>query len=210
MAYRFWEVPTVTLFVGEDKRPFHVHRSLLCEASSFFKAAFEGNFRETSEQKMDLPEEDEGSFDLFVQWLYDRHYEIPLGWLERFLEPVKLYVLADKYDVRGLRSLIIEKLFEMGKQCMRTNKAAPGWEAMAYVYDHTSQNSGLRRLCADWYAWAAPLAWFSSNDSQKWLREHPEAACAIISSLAMARPGSSWADPINPFAGEMPENYKDN
>ena len=139
-----------------------------------------------------------------------RPAQIPPGWLKRILEPVKLHVLADKYDVRGLRSLITEKLFEMGKRCMRTNKAAPELEATAYLCDHTSQSSGLRRLFADWYASAAPLARFSSNDSQEWLREHPEAACAIISSLAMARQGPSWSEPTNPFAGEMPENYKDN
>ena len=79
-TFRFCDVPTVTIFVGKDKRPFHVHRSLLRETSSFFKAALEGDFRESSEQKMDLPEEDEGSFDVFVQWLYDRRYEISRTW----------------------------------------------------------------------------------------------------------------------------------
>lgn len=178
---RFGAVLTVTILVGKDKTPFQVHHDQLCEASAFFKAAFEGQFRESSEKTMDLPEEDEHLFDLFVQWLYRGHYEIPPKGTEapgeRFMELVKLYVLADRYDVVDLRSLLITKLFEMYKV---PNGILPGMVTVAYAYEHVSRTSGLRRLLADWYTEKVGFSWFNSEVAQEWFREHPEVAAAVI------------------------------
>ena len=66
----------VTIFVGMTKQPFYVHLDLLCDASSFFKAAFAGNFREASEKTMQLPDDRESTFKLFVDWLYCQRYEM--------------------------------------------------------------------------------------------------------------------------------------
>ena len=180
---RFSGVPTVTILVGENSRPFSVHRDQLCEASSFFKAAFEGAFREGSEMKMSLPEEEEHTFDLFIQWLYNRSYEISpekdddKG--QRFMEPVKLYVLADKYDVTILKSHVITKIFELVNQ-----QSTIDLSMVAYAYEHTPQDSHLRKLLADWLACKVDLPWFSSKVAQEWLKEHPEVASAVISSFA--------------------------
>lgn len=181
--------------------------NLLCGASSFFKAAFTSQFRESFEKKMDLPEEEEDVFELFVQWLYHRRYEVPLDGAEglgsRYLGPVRLYVLADRYDVGELRTFLVTKLFAMAK---RSGGQVPSCRAVAYVYDHTSQTSGLRRLVVDWWAYRVQLSWFSSEFGQNWLQEHPEVAAAVISIFAMS---ISRATQINPFEGEMPERYKE-
>ena len=52
------DVPFVTLLVGPDKAAYHVHRDMLCTASPVFNAAFEGNFIESSNHSMDLPDDD--------------------------------------------------------------------------------------------------------------------------------------------------------
>ena len=76
MTHRFCDVPTVSLVVGENKRSFHIHVDLLCDASSFFKAAYTGTFKEGSEKTMQLPEEDESTFEFFVDWLYHQRYQM--------------------------------------------------------------------------------------------------------------------------------------
>ena len=182
-SYRFCGVHTVTILVGEDSTPFFIHRDQLCESSSFFRAAFEGAFLEGSETRMSLPEEEETTFDLFIQWLYRQSYEISSqkhndkG--QRFMEPVKLYVLADKYDVTDLKSHVITKLF-----ALRNEEWVPGLATMAYAYEHTPQNSRLRKLMADWWACRVELPWFRLEVTQGWLKEHPEVASAVISSFA--------------------------
>ena len=154
---------------------------------------------------MDLPEEDVHLFELFVQWLYRGRYELPPIEVEapdRCVDPVKLYVLADKYDVSGLRSHIITKLFAAGK----TWKKFPSLDTVAYAYEHVSPKSGICRLLADWYACKLPPSWFSSDATQNWFQEHPQVAAAVIFSLATAISGATRT---NPFAGEMPDKYKE-
>lgn len=61
----------VDVIVGDDvTNTWHLHEALLCEASSFFKAAVQGVFQEARERKVQLPEEKNYLFALFVQWLY--------------------------------------------------------------------------------------------------------------------------------------------
>ena len=71
---------------------------------------------------MTLPEDDENTFELFVDWLYHRRYEItsPPKPPEKdvFMQPVKLFVLADKYDVCSLKDLIASKLFLSERLCL--------------------------------------------------------------------------------------------
>ncbi len=157
---------------------------------------------------MDLPEEDVHLFDLFVQWLYHQRYEIPPRELERtserLMEPVKLYVLADRYDVSGLRSHIITKLFTVAKML----EMVAGLDTVAYAYKHVSPKSGICRFLADWYACKiTPPSWFSSDVAQKYFQEHPEVAAAVISRFAET---VSRATQTNPFVGEMPDKYKEN
>ena len=62
----------VTLVVGWMGVLFTVHRDLICEASSFFEAAFMGStsFKESSEQSISLPEDDTEMVGIFARWLY--------------------------------------------------------------------------------------------------------------------------------------------
>ena len=118
------------------------------------------------------------------------------------MEPVKLYVFADKYDVTDLKSHVITKLFAMGNQ-----KWAPAGSTVAYAYEHTPQNSRLRKLLADWWACRVSLPWFRSEVAQGWLKEHPEVAIAVISSFANTM---SRTTQVNLFVGvDMVEEYKD-
>ena len=67
---RFSGVETVTLTVGAEAKPFKIHKSLLCNASSFFTTAFKSKFKESSELEMSLPDDEEEIFVMFTQWLY--------------------------------------------------------------------------------------------------------------------------------------------
>ena len=132
---------------------------------------------------MSLPEEEEKTFDLFIQWLYSQGYELSSDKdddkCQNFMEPVKLYVLADKYDVTDLKSHIITILHALGN-----GKWVPDLATVAYAYEHTPQNSRLRKLLAAWWACRVDLPWFCSEVAQGWLKEHPEVACAVISTFA--------------------------
>lgn len=208
---KFVDVPTVTLIVGENKKPFQVHLDLLCEASPIFKAAFSGNFKESSEKTMQLPADDESIFELFVDWLYYQRYEmIPEVEGDEyeasgvFLQAFKLFVIADKYEVIKLKSRVIETLFVAGK----VSKWGLTLSSLDYAYEHTTQGSGLRKLLADSFAWNIDLEWYERPRIQGFLRQRPDLAADIIASFVKylkRRKDQNY----NSFNEDMPEEYKD-
>lgn len=60
----------VHLTVGPEKEIFKLHKGLLCNASPFFKAALEGKFVESTNQAIDMPEDDAVMFRYLQLWLY--------------------------------------------------------------------------------------------------------------------------------------------
>lgn len=59
----------VAVLIGPEKHRFEVHKSLLCEASDFFRAALTGNFRERNGE-IELPEQKSEVFKFFIHSLY--------------------------------------------------------------------------------------------------------------------------------------------
>lgn len=224
-AYRFYETPTVTLLVGKSEKPFYIHLNLLCDASSFFRAAFTGDFKESSEEMMKLPEDDESIFSLFIDWLYHQRYEmlpeqdhddsdddddnadddnVEYEGCEgdRFHQAFQLFVLAEKYDVSNLKSLIIERLFAEGSVCIWS----PSDASIAYLYAHTTRSSGIRRLVADWCAWRLHPRWFERRRNQAFLRRQPEFSTDVIVSFGK---NLDQGPDYNPFERKTPKEYKD-
>lgn len=155
---------------------------------------------------MTLPEDDETIFELFVDWLYCRGYEIPLLVQDPskvddiFMQPVQLFVLADKYDVRELKSLVLSKMFRL----IKLQTYGPDMDTMAYAYENTAQNSAMRGLIADYLGCIISLDWYKERDSQTWLRDHPDISTDAIVSFA----GHSQKVK-NPFRGEMLYMHKE-
>ena len=155
---------------------------------------------------MALPEDDEATFDLFVEWLYHQRYNFPslpkanTKCKDRYMQPFQLYVLADKYDIRRLKSLIVSQIFT----AFKLNSDFPTGAAIVYAYEHTSQSSTIRKLIADRLACSNNPGWFQKESSQKWLRGHADITTDMLVSLTkhVRTQGS-------PFDGEMPEDYKE-
>ena len=61
--------PLVTVVVGPEEHSFGLHKGLLSKSCDFFKAAFNGKFKERN-GTLALPEQDTATFKYFVHWLY--------------------------------------------------------------------------------------------------------------------------------------------
>ena len=203
---RWGDIATVTLVVGESKTTFQFHEVDLFEASPFFKTAFNSKFREGSERTMTLPEDDAEAFEDFAEWLYSRKFEIsPQPGKATYMGPLKLFVLANKYNVNELKDVIIEKIFTLGKQL----GTRPSPTEVAYIYEHTHQGSGIRKMIADWYAWNIDLVWFECPNNQTFLRQHPDCATDFSVSLAKRFKNTVTKEYRDPFVAGMPKEYRD-
>ncbi|KAJ5116292.1 hypothetical protein N7456_000640 [Penicillium angulare] len=112
-----------------------VHRSVLCRQSPFFEAAFNGNFKifvkEAITSHLNLPEDDLGTIHRVLCFLYFRRYDEikpttiqgttcdPL--LEEGMDSefpialrnnLKVFVAADKFDIKTLTALAKSRLLE--------------------------------------------------------------------------------------------------
>ena len=205
-----WEdMSTVTLIVGKSRTMFQVHESVLFNLSPVFRAGFTSDFKESVERQMSLPEDDAELFNVMVGWFYSRHYDIspPTGDrlidCTRFVEPTRLYVLADKYAITKLKNNIAESMFN----AMRLGgSAGPSIDTIAYVYQNVSRTSGIRKLLADFHACNIKYEWFELATAQRFLQKNPKFAVDILMSFVQH---TSVKTKQNPFRGEMPEAYRD-
>lgn len=132
-----------------DKRPFHIHKQLLCSKSTYFKAAFEGSFKDALEKKLHLLDEDPNIFQFYAVWIYNPNLEI-CGNNGDIDVCCRLYILADKLGSRNLQNTVIDV---MHKHITETSVLDLKSETVNFVYDNTLPGSVLRGILVDALAW---------------------------------------------------------
>jgi hypothetical protein len=109
--------PTAQIIVGSSAgiKTYSIHKKLLCDSSTYFKAALNNGFVETKEQTITLDDEDPAIFRTFALWLYEGKLnkktlplDVYIGVLENYL--LKLYVFADKRGIGNLANDTITML----------------------------------------------------------------------------------------------------
>ncbi|MCJ1379093.1 hypothetical protein MMC17_002193 [Xylographa soralifera] len=151
----------VTVIVGEEKRVFKIHKNLLCSASSYFKAALDGKFKEAEEQKIKLLEEKPDILESFQLWLCTKSIidEGESVTTFDFDLLIGIYVFAESRLVMALQNLAIDMIIrKAGKE-----KIVP---RQSKIYLDTMAGSHLRRLVVDMAARIGLLCnwqWYDSK-----------------------------------------------
>jgi hypothetical protein len=131
----------VTILVGPTKKPYTIHKDLLCFYSDYFRAAFQGSFKEATERKIELAGITTDIFEHFQVWLYTRRLDTLGG---HFPTIVKLWVFGDQHQIPLLQNCVIDALFEM-----RIKENNFDSSAVPLVYDNTLPGSPLRKAIAE-------------------------------------------------------------
>lgn len=177
MCTRFSNVGTVAIFVGVENTRFDVHQDQLCKVSTFFKAAFTSDYKESSNKTMHLIEDDVDTVDLVIQWVYKQECNIGVVPIddagEMWMQPIRLLVFAEKYDIPSFKLDTIEILVA---HIQEHGSITPSKTVAEYVYDNTCRGSGIRKLLADWYTTRNPRKWFQMRSTHDWLLNYPELA----------------------------------
>ena len=96
--------------MGSEKKVFKTHKRLLCSFSTYFRAALDGNFKEASEQKIELLEDDPSVIERFQLWLYQGSIlnidELPAN--QKWGMIVKLYCFGQTRGIPLLENHIID------------------------------------------------------------------------------------------------------
>ena len=200
---------TVELIVGEAQKKFTVHKLLLCRIAPFFRAALEGDFKEASEQKIDLPEESSEVIERFVLWLYTGS---PLDSEENVQDldprlPVRLYIIGDKYDIPDLRNLALDTL----NAWANLNAKTP-IDTLPLVYDSTATGSCLRRYLVERSASRGNLTYtgfFDGADHRWYPQEYLIALIVVLKEKIGGKFGDIDWDNLGCRYHEHPEKSKE-
>ncbi|KAL8898245.1 MAG: hypothetical protein Q9192_002166 [Flavoplaca navasiana] len=209
----FCNNPMVTLLVGPDRLSFHVHRNLLCENSPFFAAAFNGSFKESS-GLMELIEDSADAFERFVQWLYRRKFTIsPVGdaqcTKQRYQQLVRVYIVADKFDVPLLKDHVIVLFFDSIRypngqfrlKATAHHDFCPRTNIVKLVYTNTAKGSPLRKFLAAFYAWHYSITSFEDETFWDFYSDNLDFIKDV--SMNLARRANNRSDPLKDMSNFM-------
>lgn len=179
--------------VGSPSESFHVHKSFLCNASSFFRAALEGRFSESADGVVNLPEDKPDTFDRFLAWLYLKEYDIGQLMKDRsntgyWRGIIHDHVFADKIHVEAFQKFIIDQVVEAYQS---RNLDTMSLKIVREIYATTPEASPLRRLAVAMYE-LIPQDWFQKEAVAKGLEKAPRFAAELIQKLV----GSGQAERV--------------
>lgn len=100
----------VEITIGDES--FMLHKGLLCSHSKYFKAAFEGDFRDVEDKAVQLPGVTDSTLKLFQFWLYGQATrEVP----ERVIKRPRRHGLTDQRAQ--------EKVADVGEETIRDEES---------------------------------------------------------------------------------------
>lgn len=105
--------PRVIIRIGDHE--YELPKALLCEQSPYFRATFEGVFKEGQDQSVDLSEEggvvSPRSFQMLVQWMtLGRVVFGELEPVEAITCTIEFVRIADMCQVTGMETLMAERI----------------------------------------------------------------------------------------------------
>lgn len=143
---------TVKLSLGLKKpiRSWTLSEKLLCDHSSYFRAAFQGEFKEGSAKKSFLDEDtfSEKAVGHLVDWMYTgelkcREPHCCEEWISTHDSSwYSLYILADMLDIAGLAKAAIHQIHE----CLEEGDWLPSREDITYIYKKADVNPNLQDI----------------------------------------------------------------
>ena len=138
----------VNIFVGAERKKFHLHSDLLCNRSDYFRTCFVGDFKEAQQKELSLPEDDAESFELFVTWLYGTHLK-KISSNDELPAYFNLAILANKLCLEYLQNQAKDHILRFH----RTNPRSVGYQYLRYVYQNTSSTDEARAVPVTLAAW---------------------------------------------------------
>ncbi|KAI4719678.1 hypothetical protein E4T48_04136 [Aureobasidium sp. EXF-10727] len=159
----------VTIEVGPEKKAFVIHKGLLCFYSDYFRAAFNGSFKEAIEAKLSLREESADLFYIVNGFFYTNQLrrDDQIGSQLHLTTLGDLWVLGDRYLMPALQNTAMDAYIR--KISGQHGHGSP--ESIERRYRQTHAGSPLRRVFVDWQAHKLKL-------NKKILREWPKEALA--------------------------------
>lgn len=158
---------------------------------------------------MKLPEDDTDAVEHLVEWIYRQKLQTANTESSETSEAywvylVKLYGLADKYDVADLKTPIYDQVYSISNQMPTSSRIKPPQtEEIAYLYANSSKPSKFRELVVAWYVTRINFEWYNRSETSELLASIPEFASDVCCALAN-KMKSEYVDPLSALKDSAP------
>lgn len=142
----------VEIHCGNPPVKYKVHKATLCAASSYFRAAFDGKFKEAGEGCIKLVDESPEILDIVLKSIYAERFDYEWRTADPFarnLLLLELYTVFDKYDLPALAAMV----FDAVKESYELSNTGPSYRDITLVYQNTPESSSLRSYIVHRAAW---------------------------------------------------------
>ncbi|PSN64734.1 hypothetical protein BS50DRAFT_529203 [Corynespora cassiicola Philippines] len=161
----FLQTPAIKIIVGDgdDQSEFFVHQGIICDRSEFFRRALNGNWAESTDRVVRLPEDNPSIFSLYHGFLYTKSLPIlperisndekeSEAIAEQYLALCELYVLAEKLVDSMFKADVLDALKNRSTR-PASNGACyyPNMDCVRVIYDGTRSKSKARSLLVSIY-----------------------------------------------------------
>jgi hypothetical protein len=152
----------------DDMVTFHIHISVACKYSGFFRSAVIWSWVRSTGDVVNLPNYEPDTFELYLQWRYTNTLPVCEESEEKpeycdLLLLAKTYALgaylADTFFQDAVADALMHRLYAKRETWGRCKGCR--WEFVAYLYDKTVSSSPIRHL----------LVALLARDYERWLSE---------------------------------------
>ena len=179
------------VFIGHEEKAFIIHRRLVCQASSYFKAALDGDFEESIKGELHLHEQEPELFNCFLEWVYSGEVDLPkLRGEQRHDSEVwmkfsKLYLLSKYLQCPAFGNCLLDTA-PLKSKYSPSHYTLPDAGVLKTVYENTLEQCGIRKYFAAVFVWLTdqPI----SDDTQlpsECLSSLPSGCVLDIANLAV-------------------------
>jgi LSD1 subclass zinc finger protein len=186
-----------------DGKEYPVHRCFIAPQSKYFERAFTGMFKEAAENKIELNDDKPSIVERMVYYFYNFDYDWnEEEYAESGLQPshfefyidIRMYAIADKYDIPGLKTLAAENIKGV---LLRVEKY---WEVLDKFTHELNQinlpesDTTLRDLLTDAWLRSGKFCMFLYEDEDRFKRLVSEAPWLALALLTRTLPSLRYSN----------------
>lgn len=153
----------MVVLVGPKKDKFTVQKAFLVKSSDFFRACFDGGWKESETKTIELPDTDSDIFSIYVQWLLTNELVVTEDGVAKIegdmdqrdqkarqhYKPLfHLAVFADKHRDMACTNAINDSIINV----IETSRLTPSIEYLKLAYDTLSARSKTLNILVDRFA----------------------------------------------------------
>ncbi|KAM0794026.1 hypothetical protein BDR22DRAFT_902504 [Usnea florida] len=176
---------------GDSDGPasFFIYQHLLCNASPFFKAAFQGEGTEQGQTSLCLPSVDHDTMNHVVPWLYSGDLSREAGEVDirsLFWIAAQLNTFALTYELSGLTDEaigLLEHYLEHFPSSEKLTNALPNVEQIVEIYRKSPATNALRIFVVEFFATALGPSWYAHG---KLVKDYPQKCPEFTADLLKA------------------------